>query len=62
MIGRTMLALVLASLTIVAAQARGYPARPVKVIGSSAEEAEARLRADTELWARIVKAANMRVD
>jgi hypothetical protein len=31
-------------------------------MGTTGAEARARLRADTELWARITKAANMRVD
>ena len=39
-----------------------FRAQDLEAVGSSAEEAKARLRADTELWARIVKAANMRVD
>jgi tripartite-type tricarboxylate transporter receptor subunit TctC len=37
-------------------------AQDVEVIGSSAAEAMTRLRADTALWARVVKSANMRVD
>jgi tripartite-type tricarboxylate transporter receptor subunit TctC len=39
-----------------------FRAQDLAVDGSSAAEATARLRADTELWARIAKAANMRVD
>ncbi len=39
-----------------------FRAQDLEAVGSSVEEAKARLRADTELWARIVKAANMRVD
>jgi tripartite-type tricarboxylate transporter receptor subunit TctC len=39
-----------------------FRAQDLEAVGSSAEEAKARLRADTELWARIIKAANMRVD
>lgn len=37
-------------------------AQDVEVVGSSAADAMARLRADTALWARVVKAANMRVN
>ena len=34
----------------------------LEAVGSSGAEARARLRADTELWARIVKLAKMQVD
>jgi tripartite-type tricarboxylate transporter receptor subunit TctC len=37
-------------------------AHDVEAVGSSAADAMARLRAETALWARVVKAANMRVN
>ena len=37
-------------------------AQDVEVVGSSAADAQARLRADTEMWARVTKAANMRAN
>jgi tripartite-type tricarboxylate transporter receptor subunit TctC len=37
-------------------------AQDIEVLGTTGAEAKARLRADTELWARITKAANMQVD
>ena len=37
-------------------------AQDVEVIGSSSADAMTRLRADTALWARVVKSASMRVD
>ncbi len=37
-------------------------AQDVEVVGSSAADAQARLRADTEMWARMTKAANMRAN
>ena len=37
-------------------------AQDVEVIGSSSADAMTRLRADTALWARVVKSARMRVD
>jgi tripartite-type tricarboxylate transporter receptor subunit TctC len=37
-------------------------AQDIEVVGTTGAEARARLRADTELWGRITKAANMRVD
>ena len=37
-------------------------AQDLEAVGSSGAEARARLQADTELWARIVKLAKMQVD
>jgi tripartite-type tricarboxylate transporter receptor subunit TctC len=37
-------------------------AQDVEPVGSSAADALARLRADTAMWARVTKAANMRAD
>jgi len=39
-----------------------FRAQDLEAVGSSSAEAKARLQADTELWARIVKLANMRID
>ena len=39
-----------------------FRAQDLEAVGSSGAEARARLQADTELWARIVKLAKMQVD
>jgi tripartite-type tricarboxylate transporter receptor subunit TctC len=39
-----------------------FRAQDLEAVGSSGVEARARLQADTELWARIVKLAKMQVD
>lgn len=39
-----------------------FRAQDIAILASSATEAKARLKADTELWAGVVKAANMQLD
>ena len=39
-----------------------FAAQDIATVGSSAAEAREFLRADTALWARIAKDANLRVD
>jgi tripartite-type tricarboxylate transporter receptor subunit TctC len=39
-----------------------FRAQDIEAVGTTGAEAKARLRADTELWAGIAKAANMRAD
>ncbi len=39
-----------------------FRAQDLRIIGSSRAEAKARLKADTEQWAKVIKAADMKAE